>query len=267
MHPEMVKALDEKETPFEDLSKMKDDDVQAVKKIFIEKKLSYAHNHCNSLIDTLYEFCIDIISKRVPMDNVNVKVDQIMSKIKFIEIPEGIVPFGYKEKVTVEKDGAQAEEEQEVKQNTNENAVLILKVPKVEEEYEVKIEITKEEMAQAIKDGGQVPEPKTEIKTKLVDTDQENKALSVPCRDVPGLKAGCNQFYLINTYAGKEYREDFIEFINKTYPEFFDENEDLSGIKEDAHAAAQEDIDKFIKDTCGEYEMPCLEFEVNAFDI
>ena len=35
---------------------------------------------------------------------------------------------------------------------------------------------------------------------------------------------------IINKYAGRAYREDFLEYINRTYPEFFDENDDLDSI-------------------------------------
>lgn len=34
-----------------------------------------------------------------------------------------------------------------------------------------------------------------------------------------------------------------------------------------ADELAQTDIDKFISETCGEYEMPCMEFEVHAPDL
>lgn len=53
----------------------------------------------------------------------------------------------------------------------------------------------------------------------------------------------------------------------KTYPEFFDDNNDYDEILEGAHKAAQADIDKFVKETCGEYEMPCMDFEVHAPDL
>ena len=72
------------------------------------------------------------------------------------------------------------------------------------------------------------------------------------------------QFYHINTYAGKAFREDFMAFINKTYPEFFEDNNDQDEILTGANELAQADIDKFLADTCGEYEMPCMEFEVHA---
>jgi hypothetical protein len=38
-----------------------------------------------------------------------------------------------------------------------------------------------------------------------------------------------NYFY-INDYAGKATREAFLDFINKIYPEFFDENDDYENI-------------------------------------
>jgi len=37
-------------------------------------------------------------------------------------------------------------------------------------------------------------------------------------------------FWCINTGAGKAYREEFLEYINRTYPEFFEENDDMDEI-------------------------------------
>lgn len=112
-------------------------------------------------------------------------------------------------------------------------------------------------------------EPKTEIIKKLVDEDQRESAITIQGRDVNGIKAveNARQFFNMNLYAGKAYREDFLSFIQKTYPEFFDDNHDFDEILAGSHDKAQADVDKFIKATCGEYEMPCLDFEVHAPDI
>ena len=53
----------------------------------------------------------------------------------------------------------------------------------------------------------------------------------------------------------------------KTYPEFFDDNNDYDEILEGANKLADADIDKFVKETCGEYEMPCTDFVVHAPDL
>jgi hypothetical protein len=34
------------------------------------------------------------------------------------------------------------------------------------------------------------------------------------------------EFWVIQDYAGRVYREEFLDFISRNFPEFFDENED-----------------------------------------
>lgn len=63
---------------------------------------------------------------------------------------------------------------------------------------------------------------------KKYDDDQKEKALAISIRDVPNAKD--KNFFVINEYAGKAYREGFLEFIHKIYPEFFDENDDYEMI-------------------------------------
>lgn len=218
-------------------------------------------------MDTLYQFVIDILTKRVPVESPSVKLDQIVSKIVLIDLPEGVYHEDTIEKVMKPAEapaegaeaqppaeGEQAMQEEEIKheKNTDEKAVIIIKVPQVEEEEEVQNE-----------DG-----EKTEIIKKMVDEDQKDQAIVIQGRDIQGIKiVEAKQFYAINTYAGKMYREDFLNFISKQYPEFFDDNNDYDDILQGSHDMAQTDIDKFVKKTCGEYEMPCMDFEVHAPDL
>lgn len=145
-------------------------------------------------------------------------------------------------------------QEVEVKheKNTDEKAVIIIKVPQIEEEEEIQ---------------GEEGE-KTEIVKKMVDEDQKDQAIVIQSREVQGIKiVEAKQFFNINIYAGKMYREDFLNFISKQYPEFFDDNNDYDEILLGANEMAQADVDKFVKATCGEYEMPCMDFEVHAPDL
>lgn len=139
-------------------------------------------------MDSLFEFMADIISKRVPMEAPNVKVDAIMGKIALIDIPEGIYTEDFTEtikKPPAEEGGEEIVETFERKKNTDEMAVLVLKVPQVEEEEEIKLEVT---------DGD--GEPKTEIIKRLVDEDQGGSAISLQGRDVSGVKiVDAKQFY------------------------------------------------------------------------
>ena len=79
-----------------------------------------------------------------------------------------------------------------------------MKVQQREEEEE----IPDNEATEAAVDG----EQKTKIVIKMVDEDQQGRALAVICRNPPGLK---DEFvYQINAYAGKAHRENFIEYIH-----------------------------------------------------
>jgi len=52
-------------------------------------------------LETLYDQLIDILSKKAPVEGVQVKVDQIINKIRLVPIPDDIVPED--ETRTVEK--------------------------------------------------------------------------------------------------------------------------------------------------------------------
>ena len=75
------------------------------------------------------------------------------------------------------RDVARHVEKVERKKNTDEMGVIVIKVPQVEEEEEVKLEVTD-------MDG----EEKTEIVKKLVDEDQGGSAIVIQGRDVSGVK-------------------------------------------------------------------------------
>jgi hypothetical protein len=62
-------------------------------------------------------------------------------------------------------------------------------------------------------------------------------------------------------------REEFLEYVNKMFPEFFEDNEDLEIMTREVNGRARGDIDKFIKDNCGEYDRPCLYFCRSAVDL
>lgn len=86
-------------------------------------------------MDTLYDYLIDILAKRVPVEGVNVKVEQIINKIKLISVPEEVILVDRVEKVKVTgDDGVEVEQEVQKKKNTNEAGLIIISVPQVEEE-------------------------------------------------------------------------------------------------------------------------------------
>lgn len=259
VHPLVTAFIEKTEATLEDLSGLSDEDLGKFKELFTKNRVSAAHKTGGKGLDMLFDFMIDILAKRVPIENVNVKVDQIFGKVKLIDMPEGLYHEDTVETVTKEnEDGTKTEEKVEHKQNTDETAVIVIRVPQIEKEEEIQIQVSGREN----EDGE--PEMKTEMVKRFVDEDQQDKVLSICNREVPGHN---KNYFVVTEYAGKAYREDFIDYIARNFPEFFEENDELAVLKENANAAAKADTDKFIKKTTNEYEFPCMVFPVNAPDL
>lgn len=138
LHPECSKFLKEKEIPIDDLTGLSDDDFVKFKELFVKHKVSLAHKNSTKQMDSLYEFIADFLAKRVPVDAPGVKIDSLAGKIVLVEIPEGIYTEDYTETIMKEQaEGEPIEEKIARKKNTDEKAVLLLKVPQDEEEEEI----------------------------------------------------------------------------------------------------------------------------------
>lgn len=105
----------------------------------------------------------------------------------------------------------------------------------------------------------------TKTVIRMIDENQNFKAVSLQCREIPNV-ANLTVFS-VNQYGARAYREAFLEFLNNTYPEFFDENDDLDEIKQAANEKAENETNAFLKSMCGEYVQPCLEFPFNAAEL
>lgn len=87
---------------------------------------------------------------------------------------------------------------------------------------------------------------------KLVDEDQQGKALSIQGQGIPKLD-GQTVFH-INQYAGKAYREAFVEFIKDQHKDFFEDNADDLDLLDAANEQAEKDVIAFIGKHCQKYE-------------
>jgi hypothetical protein len=81
------------------------------------------------MMHTLYDYSIDILNKRVPVEGTQVKIDQIISKIFLADISDSIVLENHTRIMEVEQDGIKIEQKVEVKRNTDEKALILIKVP------------------------------------------------------------------------------------------------------------------------------------------
>ena len=70
------------------------------------------------MMETLYDYIIDILNRRVTVDGTNVKIDQIINKVKLVEIPDDIILETVHETIEVEKDGKKIEEREQKEKET-----------------------------------------------------------------------------------------------------------------------------------------------------
>ena len=64
------------ECPRDDLSSLSEEDLLKFKEFFAPaKRVSKFHRNVGKMMDTLIDYMIDILAKRVPIENVNVKVE------------------------------------------------------------------------------------------------------------------------------------------------------------------------------------------------
>jgi hypothetical protein len=223
--------------PKEDLSTLSDEDLEKFKAFFAPaKRISRFHKDTGKSMDTLYDFLIDILAKRVPIDDFNVKVEQIQSKIRLMPFPDDVFETDYTENVkTEQEDGTFVSSVVDHKKNTNEVGLILITVPQVEEEEEIKVEVTggKEEPKEGEEVDPTAKKTKTKKVTRMVDVDTQDKVISVTTRGIEAMEN--KNFWCINTGAAKAYREEFLEYINKTYPEFWEDNDDMDEIIKVVH--------------------------------
>ena len=91
LHPECKQFLSDRKCNFEDLSSLSDEEIILFKELIFNNMLGTNHKLAGTMMETLYDYAIDILNKRVPVEGTNVKIDQIINKIYLADIPESIV--------------------------------------------------------------------------------------------------------------------------------------------------------------------------------
>ena len=211
LHPKCQQFLDGRQCPYDDLSKLSDDDVGKFKDLFIMNRVSKAHRDADKTMETLLDYCVDILSKKVPVENVNVKLDQIAGKIRLIPLPEGIIMEDYTEKIAVEVEGEEQTQTKKYAKNTGEKGLILIRPPTLEGTSAISIEIA------GAKDAAADDQPPAK---KIMEEDQKDKAFAVSGRDVPNMPR--ENFWVVNKHAGRAFRQEFLDLIDRQYPEFFD---------------------------------------------
>jgi len=136
LHPLCAKFLDDLECPHDDLSGLEDEQLLAFKELFLKNKPKNMMKLSKNL-DTILSQLIDILAKKIPIENVNVKIDAIHHKVKLVTLPEGQVEEDYEEIIEKEaEDGTKKTETVKVAKNVDFQALVYMKVPQHEVEIE-----------------------------------------------------------------------------------------------------------------------------------
>lgn len=91
IHPNVAAFLDEKECSLEDLSTLEDDDLVAFKELHSQHIMAKSHRDRGKMMERLYEYLFDILAKKVPTENVTIKIDQIHGKVRLVQMPDDVV--------------------------------------------------------------------------------------------------------------------------------------------------------------------------------
>jgi len=75
IHPTCVKFLKERKIDLDDLSDLRDEDLIRFKELFQANRVSKIHQNQGKNMEMLYDNVVDILSKRVPVENVETKVE------------------------------------------------------------------------------------------------------------------------------------------------------------------------------------------------
>ena len=229
-----------------------------------------------------------ILCNKVPKNIVSFRPDSLQSKIKLMVAPRGVEPYS---RTVKEKDGTEVA----VEKNTNEKALVRIMVPKrtmTLSEYNAEQKAEEAESPEKAKEGeeGQdksgeasraispdegekdqsraSPQPASRLSRvpseRIIETDQDEKALAI------ANKINLTTPYMvltINQYAAKAHRHDFIEQIKSKVFDFFNENSKVQKqLQELADEEAEAVEQAYIKANCNEYDLPCLDYLINAPD-
>ena len=132
IHPNCVQFLEENSCELDDLSSLEDEQLIAFKELHGKNIMARSHRDRGKIMERLYDYLIDILAKKVPTDNVTVKIDQIHHKVKFVTMPDDVVEEDFEQKIVSTEEPKEGEEQKEPqtihrKKNINDVAVLLLK--------------------------------------------------------------------------------------------------------------------------------------------
>lgn len=207
---------------------------------FNQGVLDYSH-----IVKTLVYGLMDVAAKKLPSDLPfsNKQLDQIIQKVKLIPVPKNVVP-----ETTYSPEGAVVQEK-----NTNERAIVRIRVPKkkVEEEITEVNQATGEETHKKIE--------------KMVEIEHDDKVLLFP-----SMVSGKDySIYAFSQNAPRVHRREMFNALRKHVADHFDgrdahkDHEAFAKATDEMHDKIEK---RFIDEIYDEEKMPLLDYELNIND-
>lgn len=284
-----------------DFTKMTHDQYMAFRHAFVQQKLfnkTYMSNEGVIAMEMILTVLVMVLCNKVPKGVVSFRIDPLAHKIRLVSPPRGIEVETRTDvqKTSVTSANPTGMQEVLVEKNTNEKAVVRILVPKrtmtlseinAEKDPPQTAEGDEilsgdgEQAAAAKEDGDEKKEDAEKVaenlrtsqnkstiskqpSERIIEQDQDDKAMMIASKINLGTPY---QVYVLNQYAARAHRTDFIEQIKRqTYDWFSDNPRAFKKIQEAADAEAEKVENAFIEATCDEYVLPCLDYFVNAPD-
>ena len=198
---------------------------------------------------------MDIAAKKIPSDLPfsNKQLDSIVQKIKFMPVPKHICDETVYREDSINENSdipSQVVRTVIVEKNTNERAIVRLRIPKrrIEEEF---VEVDEKTGAEYYR--------KVE---RLVEIDIDDKVLVFPAL----VSARDYTIYALNQSAPRAHRREFYNALKKNFVDYFEgrdavkDYESYTKLTEQLHEKIEK---RFIEENFDEEKMPILDFEIN----
>ena len=281
-NPELVAALEAAKIPYNaqtnsyDVAKLgtQPEAYIAFRSAFVEERMFnpiYLKCKNQEAIEMILSALCMVMCKKVPADVATVKPEPLATKIRIIQAPKGLEQ---RDRTIMEKQADGTEKEVTIAKNTNEKALVRILIPK---KKITKSEIAEEQQQQnATPEGGEpVPEGEQQQNApsrasalsnhddRMIEVDQDERGVSVMGRSAQLPYA----VFIVNHYAQREHRHDFLHHVCRNYPEYFSENpKKMRELEQALDRSADLFEEAFISEHCSEYELPCLDYIVNAHE-
>jgi hypothetical protein len=137
LHPICQRFLDERETSYDDLTTLSEEDFVEFVTIFKGNKSRSHRQLREATVDGLLEFLLKVLAKQEISEKTKIKLDQIQGKVRLVPLPEGRIEEDFVETFEIDgEDGAAKEETVERAANVKHNSVVYIKVGQCELEDE-----------------------------------------------------------------------------------------------------------------------------------